>query len=61
MADSYSHSEAAKKLVSELKDKGITDIDSLVRKVTEEHKTSAAQPRMLVCHTNHYCIWVKEQ
>lgn len=53
MANSKAHSE----LLKELQDKGITDLDSLVKHITQD-KTAAAQPRILLCNHN-FCIVVK--
>jgi hypothetical protein len=58
MADSTPHTEDGKKILSELKDKGIADLDTLVRKITE-NKAEAAQARMVICNSSHYCFIVK--
>ncbi|MFI5023874.1 MAG: hypothetical protein ACHQRJ_19760 [Alphaproteobacteria bacterium] len=58
MAETNPHSEAGKKILAELKEKGITDLDGLVRKITAD-KTTTAQARMLFCNSQHWCIIVK--
>jgi hypothetical protein len=50
------HSAEAKKILSELKDKGITDLETLVKAVTQ-NSTAAAQPRRVACDPHHWCIW----
>jgi len=57
MAETHPHSEEAKKVLAELRDKGITDLDALVRKITED-KMAAAADRMIICNRNHWCIIV---
>jgi hypothetical protein len=58
MTDPAPHPQVVKKLMSELKDKGITDLDSLVKQITE-NKTATIHPRILICNNVHYCIVVK--
>ncbi len=58
MAETHPHTEEGKKILAELKEKGIADLDTLVRKITED-KTAAARARMLVCNSQHWCIIVK--
>jgi len=57
MAEPTATSNAAKKLLSEFKDQGVTDLDSLVRKIVE-NKEAPPQARLLLCNHN-YCIVVK--
>jgi len=57
MAETHPHSEEAKKVLAELRDKGITDLDALVRKLTED-KMAAQADRMIICNRNHWCIIV---
>jgi len=58
MAEAGPHSNEGKKILAELKDNGITDLDTLVRKITAD-KTAAAQARILICNSRHWCIVVK--
>lgn len=58
MAETHPHSEEGKKILGELKEKGITDLDALVRTITA-NKTTAARARMLFCNSQHWCIVVK--
>ncbi len=57
MAETHPHSEEGKKILAELKDKGIADLDTLVRRVTAD-KPAAVPDRMLICNPNHWCIIV---
>lgn len=57
MAETHPHSEEGKRILGELKDKGITDLDALVRKITAD-KTAAEPDRMIICNRNHWCIIV---
>jgi len=58
MAASQPHSAEGKKILAELKEKGITDLDGLVRKITAD-RPAAARARMLICNSQHWCIVVK--
>jgi len=51
------HSDDGKKILSELKDKGIADLDTLVRKITE-NKAAAVAARRIICDRNHWCVVV---
>jgi len=57
MAEPKETSNAAKKLLSEFKDQGVTDLDSLVRKIVE-NKEAPAQARHIWCNPN-YCVIVR--
>jgi len=57
MAETHPHSEEGKQFLAELRDKGITDLDALVRKLTED-KMAAQADRMIICNRNHWCIIV---
>jgi hypothetical protein len=57
MADKHDHSEEGKKLLRDMRDKGITDLDGLVRRLMAD-KTAAPSARKLLCDRNHFCIVV---
>jgi hypothetical protein len=58
MAATSAHSEEGKKLLAEMKDKGITDLDTLVRKITAQ-QTTRIIGGLLICNSEHFCIVVR--
>lgn len=63
MAEIYSHEDEAKKLLTELKDKGITDLETLVRKITEPPGVPKGKSRKLFCDLRgeHFCINIPDR
>ncbi|WP_322416031.1 hypothetical protein [Mesorhizobium huakuii] len=48
-------------VLKDLKGKGVTDLDSLVERIVRADvgKSGRIDPLGLICHSEHYCIYVK--
>lgn len=49
----------SERLLQHLRESGITDLNGVVERIASAEAPAEAEPRIIVCNSEHYCIVVK--